>query len=97
VLAHAAFPERVAYPGGYDRVKWHLEKGVQTFKRFFGEEPKGCWLSESSISNKTLSLLNYFGFDWTASRGSIFYNSLKLSEINHASSIHLPFKLKIPI
>jgi hypothetical protein len=38
VLAHAALPERVAYPGGYDRVKWHLEKVVQTFKRFFGEK-----------------------------------------------------------
>ena len=40
MLAHAAFPERVAYPGGYDRVKWHLEKGVQTFKRFLVKNPR---------------------------------------------------------
>ncbi len=94
MLAHATLPERVAYPGGYDRVKWHLEKGAQTFKRFFGEKHKGCWPSESSISNQTLSLLNDFGFDWTASGGSVIDNSLKLSEIKDAFSIHHPFKLK---
>ncbi len=84
MLAHANLPKRVAYPGGYDRVKWRLEKSVQTLKRFFGEKPKSCWPSEGSISNQTLSLLNDFGFDWTASGGSIIDNSLKLPEIKDA-------------
>jgi alpha-amylase/alpha-mannosidase (GH57 family) len=39
-------------------------------------------------------LLNDFGFDWTAICGSALENSLKLSEIKDASSIHHPFKLK---
>jgi alpha-amylase/alpha-mannosidase (GH57 family) len=96
VPAHAALPERVAYPGGYDRVKWHLEKAAKTLKHFFGEKPKSfsCWPLEGSISNQTLSLLNDFGFDWTASGGSVIDNSLKLPEIKDASNIHHPFKLK---
>ena len=78
MLAHANSPERLAYPGGYDRVKLHLEKAAQTLKHFFGEKPKSCWPLEDSISNQTLSLLNDFGFDWTASGGSVIDNSLKL-------------------
>jgi len=32
----AMLPELPAYPGGAERVSWHLSKGVETFKRFFG-------------------------------------------------------------
>jgi alpha-amylase/alpha-mannosidase (GH57 family) len=92
-MPDAPLPEMVTYPGGHDRVKWHLEKGVQTFKRFFGAKPKGCWPSEGSISNQTLNLLSDYGFDWTASGGSVLHNSLKLSEIKESSGIHHPYKL----
>jgi len=93
-MPNAPLPELDAYPGGEERVKWHLEKGVQTFKRLFGFKPKGCWPSEGSISEQTLKILGDFGFDWTASGGSVLHNSLNLPENEKPSGTHHPFKLK---
>jgi alpha-amylase/alpha-mannosidase (GH57 family) len=93
-MPDAPLPEMVTYPGGHDRVKWHLEKGVQTFKHFFGEKPKGCWPSEGSISQETLKILSDFGFAWTASGGKVLHNSLHFSENNDLTDLHHPFKLK---
>lgn len=98
-VAHEAMPgvllpELATYPGGEERVRWHLEKGVQTFKRFFGYKPKGCWPSEGGISQQTLKILGDFGFNWTAGGGSVLHNSLKLPENNKPTERHHPFKLK---
>ncbi len=93
-MPDAALPELDDYPGGEERVLWHLEKGVQTFKRFFGAKPKGCWPSEGSISEQTLKILSDFGFTWTASGGTVLHNSLNLSENKEPTGIHHPFKLK---
>ena len=90
----APLPELNAYPGGEERVLWHLEKGVQTFKRLFGFKPKGCWPSEGGISEQTLKILGDFGFEWTASGGSVLHNSFNLPENAKQSGIHHPFKLK---
>ncbi|MDD1633422.1 MAG: glycoside hydrolase, partial [Methylococcaceae bacterium] len=93
-MPDAALPELDAYPGGEERVKWHLEKGAQTFKRFFGAKPKGCWPSEGSVSQQTLKILSDFGFNWTASGGSVLHNSLNQPENKEPTGIHHPFKLK---
>ncbi|MFZ2726723.1 MAG: glycoside hydrolase family 57 protein [Methylococcaceae bacterium] len=92
-MPNAPLPELAAYPGGAERVQWHLEKGMQTFKRFFGFKPKGCWPSEGSISEETLKILGDFGFDWAASGGSVLHNSLNLPENKKPNSVHHPFKL----
>ena len=93
-MPDAPLPEMAPYSGGEERVRWHLEKGTQTFKRFFGAKPKGCWPSEGSISQETLKILSDFGFNWTASGGTVLHNSLHLSEDNELTGIHHPFKLK---
>ena len=93
-MPDAPMPELESYPAGEERVLWHLEKGVQTFKRFFGFKPKGCWPSEGSISAETLKILGDFGFSWSASGGSVLRNSLNLQENKKPSGIHHPFKLK---
>lgn len=93
-MPNALMPELTAYPGGEERVAYHLEKGVQVFKRFFGFKPKGCWPSEGGISAQTLKVLGDFGFEWTASGGSVLRNSLHLPENTVPACIHYPFKLK---
>lgn len=93
-MPDAPLPELATYPGGEQRVMWHLEKGVQTFKRFFGFQPKGCWPSEGGVSEQTLQLLGDFGFDWTATGGSVLQNSLNCSENSDQLAIHHPFQLK---
>ncbi|MGZ8186277.1 MAG: glycoside hydrolase [Methylobacter sp.] len=93
-MLHAPLPELDAYPGGEERVAWHLEKGVQTFKRFFGFTPKGCWPSEGSISEQTLKILGDFGFDWAASGGSVLHHSLHLPENKRPPGVHHPYRLE---
>jgi alpha-amylase/alpha-mannosidase (GH57 family) len=93
-MPNAPLPDLDNYPGGEERVRWHIEKGVQVFKRFFGFKPKGCWPSEGSISEQTLKILSNYGFTWTASGGSVLHNSLHLPENEKPSGIHHPFKLK---
>ncbi len=92
-MPHAPLPELDVYPGGVDRVRWHLKKGVATFKRFFGSVPKGCWPSEGSVSTETLKILSEFDFDWAASGGNVLHNSLN-SVGAGGSSVHHPFRVK---
>lgn len=94
-MPNAPMPDLKAYPGGEDRVLWHLEKGVSTFKRFFGFTPEGCWPSEGSVCEKTLAMLDKFGFKWTATGGSVLNNSLNLPENEKPNGLHHPFKLKL--
>jgi alpha-amylase/alpha-mannosidase (GH57 family) len=92
-MPDAPLPELEAYPGGEERVKWHLKQGLATFERFFGFKPRGCWPSEGSVSKQTLKLLSEFGFDWTASGGSVLHNSLRHSQMED-EIIHQPFTVK---
>ncbi len=89
----APMPELDSYPGGDARVTWHLEKGMQIFKRFFGFTPKGCWPSEGGLSEATLKILGNYGFDWTASGGAVLRNSLNCPENDKHASIYHPFRL----
>ncbi len=93
-MPNAPMPDLKVYPGGKERVLWHLEKGVQTFKRFFGFKPDGCWPSEGSISELSLAILGDFGFTWAASGGSVLHNSLNQSETHLSDGLHHPFKVK---
>ncbi|MBM4207165.1 MAG: glycoside hydrolase [Gammaproteobacteria bacterium] len=90
----APLPDLTAYPGGEDRVHWHLKKGIETFKRFFGFTPEGCWPSEGSVCDKTLAILDGFGFKWAATGGSVLHNSLNLPDNEKPNGLHYPFKLK---
>ncbi len=89
----ALLPELACYPGGEERVLWHLRKGVDTFRHFFGFEPQGCWPSEGGVSERTLQLLSDFGFKWTASGGNVLGNSLNASAMPKTGSPHHAFKL----
>ena len=74
-------PEHVMYPGGEERAKWHIEKSLSIFKKYFGYTPGGCWPSEGAISESTCKLMQKYGFKWLASGDSVFRNSM-----NHNSS-----------
>ncbi|MEI7839707.1 MAG: glycoside hydrolase family 57 protein [Methylococcaceae bacterium] len=93
-MPHAPLPELEQYPNGEERVLWHLKKGVETFKRFFGFAPKGCWPSEGSVSEETIKILDDFGFDWVASGGAVLGNSLICTENTRPTSTYHPFQLK---
>ena len=93
-MPHAPLPELEQYPNGRERVLWHIEKGVNVFKRFFGFEPSGCWPSEGSVSEETVSILDEFGFKWLASGGAVLGNSLNHPDNGRPESSYHPFTLQ---
>ncbi len=72
-------PESRSYPGGEERCRWHIHKGIESFERYFGFKPKGCWPAEGSVSEEALRLLEEEGFSWIASGQQVLHNSLQQS------------------
>lgn len=92
-MPEVSLPELGAYPDGIGRSYWHIEKGIEVFKRFFGFSPKGCWPSEGGISEQTVEILDDFGFHWVASGGAVLQNSLTLPENQPCLLPYHPFQL----
>jgi len=93
-MPDVALPELESYSKGEQRVKWHLKKGIETFKHFFGEIPKGCWPSEGSVSKETLSLLEEFNFSWAATGGNVLNHSLDASHLGKDTRTHHPYQVE---
>ncbi|AHE98539.1 glycoside hydrolase family 57 protein [Thioalkalivibrio paradoxus] len=69
-------PQYLEYPGGEERLRWHIERGIDVFRKHFGLAPAGCWPSEGSVSTAALRLLDEYGLTWTASGQTVLANSL---------------------
>ncbi len=97
-MPEAPLPATGRYPGGRERVSWHIEEGLRVFEKYFGFRPVGCWPSEGSLSEETLTLLTEAGFRWTASGENVLRNSLHRSEASFHGCIHRPYHLdKLPL
>ena len=97
-MPDVALPALSVYPGGEERVHWHLRKGIETFEKYFGYKPQGCWPSEGGVSDATLKLLSEYGFRWTATGETVLTNSLNnhenhLSEAAQLQRTHTPYRL----
>jgi len=76
------------YPGGMERSRWHMQKGIEVFKKYFGFEPQGCWPSEGSISAETIELTSEMGIKWLASGETVLRNSLQKSATTEDQCMH---------
>jgi len=97
-LPELSLPQSSGYPGGEERLRWHIREGLTTFKKHFGVTPLGCWPSEGGISTALVRLLGEMGFSWTASGGSVLHNSLnrygdKAEKDSHLA-LYRPYRLK---
>jgi len=94
-MPDAPLPLAEAYPGGNARAEWHIEKGLQTFERYFGFRPSGCWPSEGAVSMDALKLMDNYGLRWAASGESVLRNSLNLDQtpgiLRKQQNIHKPY------
>jgi len=85
-MPSAEMPLSPAYPGGLERSRWHMEKGLAVFNDTFGFMPSGCWPSEGSISAETIELIDEMGLKWLASGETVLRQSLKKSAVAEADS-----------
>jgi alpha-amylase/alpha-mannosidase (GH57 family) len=96
-MPEAPLPHLPEYPGGEERVRWHIEQGIKSFENYFGMRPHGCWPSEGSVSEATVRLLSEYDFHWLASGETVLRNSLALAKQpageNQDDCIHKPYRL----
>ena len=96
-MPDAPLPHLPEYPGGTERVRWHIEQGIKSFEHYFGIRPHGCWPSEGSVSEATVRLLSEYNFLWLASGETVLRNSLAAAKHgiaeNQESCIHKPYRL----
>jgi len=78
-MPEAPAPHAERYPGGADRARWHMQRGIELFQKYFGRKPQGVWLSEGGVSTDALPLLDEFGISWTASGEGVWRNSCQRS------------------
>ena len=91
-MPEVELPAACEYPDGMERSRWHMKKGIEVFKHYFGFEPAGCWPSEGSISNETVELCADMGIKWLASGETVLRNSLKKSSIEPADCIQTAYQ-----
>ncbi|MDT8452516.1 MAG: glycoside hydrolase family 57 protein [Gammaproteobacteria bacterium] len=82
------------YPGGLERSRWHMEKGMAVFEHYFGFEPRGCWPSEGSISAETVEMMSQMGIKWLASGETVLRNSLHKSAVLPDKCIHQAYRYR---
>lgn len=93
-MPDAPLPSAEAYPGGEERVLWHIREGNRVFEQHFGFTPAGCWPSEGAVSRETLKVLAEQGYQWAATGESVLRNSLDRSGIDqNAVCLHRPYRL----
>ncbi len=74
-MPEITMPQLQTYPGGEERVDWHIKEGINTFVQYFGTRPVGCWPSEGGVSTAALKKLEAHGFAWAASGESVYRHS----------------------
>ncbi len=93
-MPDAQLPLADEYPGGWERSRWHIQKGIDVFRHYFSMEPQGCWPSEGSISAETIQLVSEMGFKWLASGETVLRNSLQKSGIISDNCIYQVYQYR---
>ena len=95
-MPEVPLPQSIRYPAGKIRVAAHIAKAKQSHAIRFGNEPKGMWPAEGSISNSTLAVMAEGGCRWVASGEGVLANSLKRSQHgvpDRAQYLYRPYRL----
>jgi alpha-amylase/alpha-mannosidase (GH57 family) len=83
-LPDAVLPPSTNYPGGQERVSFHLKSAKSIHVQRFGIQPVGIWPAEGAISEPLLNILIENECQWCASGEGVLANSLRKSHPDHS-------------
>ncbi|MDP1557578.1 MAG: glycoside hydrolase family 57 protein [Nitrosomonas sp.] len=78
-MPNATLPINEFYPGGRNRVAFHVTSAIASHAKRFGEKPAGIWPAEGAISTPLLKILADQDCQWSASGEGVLVNSLRKS------------------
>ncbi|HZF16441.1 MAG TPA: glycoside hydrolase family 57 protein [Steroidobacteraceae bacterium] len=90
-------PVEAAYPGGDERVRWHLAQAIAQFEKTFGMRPRGCWPSEGAVSEAALRAVGEAGFSWAATGELVLRHSLarqKVAAAEQPAHLHRAYRIE---
>ena len=93
-MPDAPLPYITSYPGGRERLQWHIIEGNRVFENYFGFTPDGCWPAEGSVSEDAIREFSAAGYKWIASGEGVLRNSLHRSGMEGIGCIHRPYRLQ---
>ncbi len=95
----APLPQCAQYPGGTDRVQWHLQRAISSHREHFGQTAAGLWPAEGGISPDFVKLVDQAGIRWTASGEGVLARSLARADsgipvgANRSAYLYRPYRL----
>lgn len=78
-LPEIVLPANTTYPGGRERVSFHLKSAIDSHQQRFDSKPSGIWPAEGAVSEPLLDILIEHGRQWCASGEGVLANSLRKS------------------
>lgn len=81
-LPNAVLPASANYPGGRERVAFHVKSAVTSHSKRFSAKPAGIWPAEGAVSDTFVQILAENGARWVASGQGVLANSLQKSYPN---------------
>jgi alpha-amylase/alpha-mannosidase (GH57 family) len=73
----SSLPQSQRYPGGKERVCFHVDSAWKSHRARFGVDPQGMWPAEGAVSTALLEVLDGQGCKWAASGEAVLVNSLR--------------------
>ena len=70
-------PEAPVYPGGVERMHFHIDSAIRSHTARFGRPPAGMWPAEGAVSHSALLQLAKHGVRWAATGTGVLENSLR--------------------
>jgi len=78
-LPDSGLPETPSYPGGVERMVFHIDSAIASHEARFGRRPGGMWPAEGAVSHASLMQLAQHGVKWAATGEGVLVNSLRQS------------------
>ncbi len=76
-MPDCGLPQSQRYPGGIERVRFHVDSAKRSHHARFGVDPVGMWPAEGAVSTPLLEVLAEHGCNWAASGEVVLANSLR--------------------
>lgn len=73
-MKNTVLPRRFHFP---EDAKIQIERGIETFKKYFYTKPNGIWPSEGAVSNDTVKMFAESDIKWFATDMQILHQSMK--------------------
>jgi alpha-amylase/alpha-mannosidase (GH57 family) len=88
-------PAAPRYPGGRERLDYHVAAALESHARRFGRAPDGMWPPEGGVSDDFVRAIAAHPVRWIASGSQVLANSLRRAgaTAQPSAASHRPFRL----